>query len=59
MILYAGQWLVDCMREHRQIGRKADLHSDVPNEHPLVIQKILSHLNTKNDVLFYLYSDND
>ena len=43
---------------HRQIGRKADLHSeaarrvrhrDVSNEHPLVIQKILSHLNTKND----------
>ena len=24
-------------------------HRDVPNEHPLVIQKILSHLNTKND----------
>jgi hypothetical protein len=24
-------------------------HRDVSNEHPLVIQKILSHLNTKND----------
>ena len=24
-------------------------YRDVPNEHPLVIQKILSHLNTKND----------
>jgi hypothetical protein len=24
-------------------------HTDVSNEHPLVFQKILSHLNTKND----------
>jgi hypothetical protein len=24
-------------------------HRDVSNEHPLVIQRILSHLNTKND----------
>jgi hypothetical protein len=24
-------------------------HRDVSNEHPLVIQKILRHLNTKND----------
>jgi hypothetical protein len=24
-------------------------HRDVSNEHPLVIQKILSYLNTKND----------
>ncbi len=24
-------------------------HKDVSNAHPLVIQKILSHLNTKND----------
>jgi hypothetical protein len=24
-------------------------HRDVSNAHPLVIQKILSHLNTKND----------
>ena len=24
-------------------------HRDVPNAHPLVIQNILSHLNTKND----------
>jgi hypothetical protein len=24
-------------------------HTDVPNENPLVIQKILSRLNTKND----------
>jgi hypothetical protein len=45
--------------EHRKIGRRADLHSEccpagvrhreVSNEHPLVIQKILSHLNAKND----------
>jgi hypothetical protein len=35
--------------EHRQIGRKAYLHRDVSNEHPLVIQKTLSRLNTKND----------
>ena len=29
-------------------------HTDVSNEHPLVIQKILSHLNTKNDAVIEL-----
>ncbi len=43
---------------------KADLHSacypagarqrDVYNEHPLVIQKIHGHLNTKNDEVIVL-----
>jgi hypothetical protein len=31
-------------------------HRDVSNEHPLVIQKILSHLNTKNDEVVELLS---
>jgi hypothetical protein len=35
--------------KHRQTDRKAYLHRDVSNEHTLVIQKIFSHLYTKND----------
>jgi hypothetical protein len=50
------RWCGEGYCEHRQIVRKEDLsmlvevrHPDVSNANPLVIQKILSHLNTKND----------